>query len=324
MRYLERTKQEWKQKAKNLKAEVKPLEEKVSSIKKIKKKTVKTIKNIEDFEIIPFNHKYSVGHMMLFFSFVNTAASSLRGGILSLEVVKIFFDLSLDIPSWHAARLWLLRLGYYKLMRPKVQANDWIWIMDHNVQLGCEKNFVILGIRLCNLPPVGESVKHEDLEPIDLSPVIKSNGEIVFQQLEENVAKTGIPKVIVADHGSDLKAGIDHFCKVHPETIYIYIKHKTASILKSEFQNEAAWIEFKSLASQTKNKLQQTPFAHHCPPNQRAKARYMNVDKLVKWAYRQLNFLQQTENKPEKLTEKLNWLWDYQEKIEEWNKLHMR
>jgi len=47
----------------------------------------------------------------------------------------------------------------------------------------------------------------------------------------------------------------------------------------------------------------------------------MNVDKLVKWAYRQLKFLQQTENKSEKLIEKLSWLWDYQEKIEEWNQL---
>jgi len=134
VRYLERTKQEWKQKAQNLKAEVKPLEEKFLPIEKIKKKTSKTISNIEDFEIIPFHHKYSVGHMMLFFSFVNSAASSLRGGILSLEVVKNFFDLSLDIPSWHSARLWLLRLGYYKLIRPKTQASDWIWIVDHTIQ----------------------------------------------------------------------------------------------------------------------------------------------------------------------------------------------
>jgi hypothetical protein len=131
-----------------------------------------------------------------------------------------------------------------------------------------------------------------------------------------------VPTVIVADHGSDLKAGIERFCNSHPETRYIYdIKHKTASILKAELQNEEAWIEFKSLASQTKNQLQQTPLAHHCPPNQRAKARYMNVDKLVKWAYGQLNFLQQTENKTENLIEKLSWLWDYQEKVEEWNQL---
>ncbi len=45
--------------------------------------------------------------------------------------MKIFFELSLDMPSWHSARLWLLRLGYYKLMHPKIQANDWIWIIDH-------------------------------------------------------------------------------------------------------------------------------------------------------------------------------------------------
>lgn len=322
MRYLERTKQEWKQKAQNLKAEIIALEKKTLSLEKVKKKTSRKINNLADFEVVPFHHKYSVGHMMLFFSFVNSASSSLRGGVLSLEVVKNFFELSLDMPSWHSARLWLLRLGYYKLMRPKIQANDWIWIIDHTVQLGCEKNFVILGIRLGDLPKAGKCIKHKDIEPITLSPVIQSNGEIVYQQLEESIEKTGVPKVIVADHGSDLKSGIERFCKTHPKTRYIYdIKHKTANILKGELQNEEAWVEFKSLASKTKNQLQQTSLAHHGPPNQRAKARYMNVDKLVFWAYGQLKFLQSTENKPEKLTEKLAWLWDYQEKIEEWNQL---
>jgi len=179
---------------------------------------------------------------------------------------------------------------------------------------------VILGIRLCDLPPAGKCIKPEDIEPITLSPVIQSNGEIVYQQLEESIRKTGVPRVIVADYGSDLKSGVERFCNSHPETRYIYdIKHKTASILKGELQNEEAWVEFKSLASQTKNQLQQTSFAHHCPPNQRSKARYMNVDKLIVWASGQLKFLEQTENKPEKLTEKLAWLWDYQEKIKEWN-----
>jgi len=36
-----------------------------------------------------------------------------------------------------------LRLGYYKLTRPKTKGNDWVWIVDHTIQLGCEKGFVI-------------------------------------------------------------------------------------------------------------------------------------------------------------------------------------
>jgi len=194
--------------------------------------------------------------------------------------------------------------------------------VDHTIQLGCEKSFVILGIRLCNLPPPGKSLKHENVEAITLSPVTQSNGEVVYEQLEESIAKTGVPRMIVGDYGSDLKAGVSKFCQAHPETSYIYdIKHKTATLLKRELSPMEAWGEFIRLASQTKSLLQQTSLAHHRPPNQRAKARYMNVDKLVKWGIEQLKFLDQTENKPEKLTEKLGWLWDYRENIEEWNEL---
>jgi len=141
VRYLEKTKQEWKQKAQTLKAQVSLQELEAKTLQKefleIKKKVLETpqeIKKIKDFEIIPFHHRYSVGHMMLFLSFVLSAASSLRGGVLCLEVVKKFLGISLNVPSWHSARLWLLRLGYYKLTRPKEQGADWVWIVDHTIQ----------------------------------------------------------------------------------------------------------------------------------------------------------------------------------------------
>jgi hypothetical protein len=51
-------------------------------------------------------------------------------------------------PSWASGRLWLLRLGSDKLSRPKAQADDWVWIVDHTVQIGHEKCLVILGVRL--------------------------------------------------------------------------------------------------------------------------------------------------------------------------------
>ena len=72
-------------------------------------------------------------------------------------------------PAWFTGRLWLLRLGYYKLTRPKEQTEDWVWIVDHTVQLGKEKCLVILGVRLSALPIEGHCLSHEDVEPIALS-----------------------------------------------------------------------------------------------------------------------------------------------------------
>jgi len=106
-------------------------------------------------------------------------------------------------------------------MRPKIIAEDWCWILDHTIQLGRTKCLLILGIRLCDLPISGQCLRYSDLEPIDLIPVETSTGEIVFTQLEETIAKTGVPKVILSDYGSDLKSGITSFIQKHPHTTYI-------------------------------------------------------------------------------------------------------
>ncbi len=144
---------------------------------------------------------YSLGHITLFISLVLSATVSLRCASRVIEIVMSFLQLPLPSPSWFSGRFWLLRLGYYKLTRPKEHADDWVWIVDHTIQIGEEKCFVILGIRLSSLPPHGRCLSHEDVEPIALFPVKQSNGEIVWQQLEETVEKTGVPREIIGDQG---------------------------------------------------------------------------------------------------------------------------
>ena len=245
-----------------------------------------------------------------------------------METMISSLQLALNVPTWHTGRLWLLRLGYYKLTRPKKQADDWVWIADHTVQIGAEKCLVILGIRLSNLPSVGQCLSHRDVEPIALLPVKKSNKDVVYKQLEATIKKTGVPRLIVGDHGSDLKAGIERFCQEHPETSFVYdIKHKTAAVLKHELARDETWQEFTRLAAQTKNRVQQTSLASLAPPNQRTKARYMNVDVLVHWGQDLLVFLdrQQTEKEtlfdPEQVQKKLGWIIRFRQPLEEWGKL---
>jgi hypothetical protein len=117
------------------------------------------------------------------------AAISLRGSQRVLNIVNTLYWQSLNrVPSWFSVRLWLLRIAYYKIMRPKIIANDWCWIIDHTIQLGKTKCLLILGIRLSELPK-GRSLQHQDLEPIDLLPVDTSTGDIVWQQLENTAKK---------------------------------------------------------------------------------------------------------------------------------------
>ena len=118
--------------------------------------------------MIPRYHQYSVGHVKLFIDLVLSDATSLRGASRAAKRVISSLQLPLDVPQWHTGRLWLLRLGYYKLTRPKEQADDWVWIVDHTVQIGAEKCFVILGVRLSDLPPTGQCLSHRDVELIAL------------------------------------------------------------------------------------------------------------------------------------------------------------
>lgn len=283
---------------------------------------------MEKFQQVLSCHTYSIGHMHLFLSLVLSSSTSLRAASRVIEMIASFFKLPLSVPSWYTGRFWLLRLGYYKLKRRKQKATDWIWIVDHTIQWGSEKCLVILGLRQTDLPVAETILIHEDVEPIAMFPVTSSNGEIVYQQLEKAIEHTGVPREIISDHGTDLKKGIEIFCQQHPQTCFIYdIKHKVAAILKRELKDDQDWNEFVKLANETRRKVQQTSLAALAPPNQRSKSRYMNVDKLVKWAMETLCFLDQQQHEanelfdPQQVEEKLSWLARFRLQLLEWQEV---
>jgi hypothetical protein len=152
-----------------------------------------------------------------------------------------------------------------------------------------------------------------------------SNGSLIFEQLEASAKLTGIPRQIVADQGSDLKAGIEAFCQTHPTTSSIYdITHKTACVLKHELAGDTSWHAFTRFAAQSKRQVQQSALACLAPPNQRAKARYMNIDVLVRWGQQLLDVM----DHPERLCDlqidramvevKLGWIRDFRTNLAEW------
>ena len=266
-----------------------------------------------------FHHHYSSIQIFYFISLV-MAAIGLRASGRAIEISTNIFGINMSIPSWYSGRLWLMRLGYYKLNRAKIKADDWIWIIDHSVQIGAEKCLVILGIRLSDLP-VGRSLKYEDVEPIEVVPVTKSNGAIVYEQLNAAVEKTGIPAEIIADKGSDIKSGIDRFCAEHQETRYIYdIKHALAILLKAILEKCEVWESFIKLCKSTKQCLQQTELAYLSPPSQKSKSRYMNIETLVDWGNNIIIFLEK-ENPSEKILEKLGWINMYKFAITRWSSM---
>lgn len=283
----------------------------------------------QPFEHRPTFHAFSLLHIQMFISLTLFGCGSLRGASRSMEICFSQLNIDQPAPSWQAGRFWLLRIGLYKLTRTKEIADDWIWIVDHTVKLGREKCLAIFGVRRSQLPEAEAYIFHQDLEPIELAPVQKSNGNIVYEQLTKAIEKTGVPCQIVADLGPDVKAGIERFCRVHPQTRYIYdIKHKAAALLKKELGGDDGWQEYAKACAAASKKLQQTELAHLAPPQQRAKARYMNIEPLVQWGGKMLTLLEAMPVIGEELgldagrvEQKLGWLRQCQTRLGEWTDL---
>jgi hypothetical protein len=122
--------------------------------------------------------------------------------------------------------------------------------------------------------------------------VTRSDGEVVFQQLEQTMPRTGVPRDIVSAEGAELHAGVSQFCRAHPATASISdITHKTALVFQHALQSDTAWDTFCQRASDTRNHVQQTPLAALAPPKQRSTARSMTTDRLLVWGERRLGCL---------------------------------
>jgi hypothetical protein len=282
----------------------------------------------DDLEVHLARHQFPLGVVAGSLALVLRTGTRLKRVAEVLSVHWNWCRLDVRVASYYSVRLWLLRLGLYQLSRPKVHAHDWLWIMDHTMQLGERKCLIVVGIRQSAWNAQERVLGHEDVELIDLVPVSESNGKVVYRQLQAAVAKTGVPRAIVSDGGSDLHAGIERFRKAHPSTAWLYdIKHKTACLLKHALEHDASWPVFMEKVHRFKQQVSLTPLAALAPPQQRSKARYMNMDVLVDWARESLLLLDRPQAmrkaglKVRQVEEKLGWLRKFAPQVRRWGEM---
>lgn len=251
---------------------------------------------------------------------------SLRSVPRVLAVLAEACGCSLPIPHWTTGRLWLLRLGHALLTAPLPQAEDWAWLIDHSVQIGQEKCLVILGIQLRDLPKPGACLGHQDMQLIVLAPRKSWTRQEVDDQLEAASQRTGVPRVIVTDHGRDILSGVHAFQERHPQTLELYdAKHKAACLLKGRLAKSPRWQEFQKQLGQTTRAVGQTELAFLTPPAAKPKARFMNLEGTLQWANHVLAVVQEPPPvvrervSPQRLQEKLGWLSAYASDLAEWS-----
>jgi len=232
------------------------------------------------------------------------------------------------VPAPNTAESWLLRLGLHELLRCKEKADDWVFIVDHTLQLGAMKCLVIVGLRLSVWNKLTAPLRHQDLTLLTLEPVEKSSGEIVHRQLEAAAEKVGVPVAILSDEGSDITGGADQFRGNHPTTQVLHdIAHKAAVVLKHELLADPRWELFVKHCGQTQPRVKQTELGHLAPPTQKVKGRYMNLGPLIGWGARMLRLVETPEaDRPAdlnltRLAEKFGWIRDFRQALVDWSDL---
>ncbi len=260
------------------------------------------------------------------------AGIGFRGASATLRIVSGIFPTDERAPSPNGGQMWLLRLGLYELSRPKEQADDWGWLFDHTIQIGPVKCLVVVGVRLAawEAKRADEErsavLEHRDLSVWLIEPVEKSNGPTVYQQLEALSHQTGVvPRALLSDCGADVQSGAALFCAQHPETTAQKdIAHAAANAVKRELNQDADWAAFMRDASQAKAKMRQTRFAFLLPPELKAKARWMNLDLLLTWSRKALDFINSPRPVPgvawetHELEEQMGWIRGYEKPLATW------
>jgi hypothetical protein len=266
---------------------------------------------------------------MYFLKLVRNGHTSLRAAARVFSLNRELLHMPSEEPDWTTGRWWLLRVGLAMLLEPKEQADDWLLLIDHSAQIGQEKCLLILGVRAANLPAPGSCLRFEDLKLIRLRVMKNPDKEAVYEELAAAQAEIGAVRSIADDHGADIHGGVTLYREQHPGTAEVYdITHRCACLLKHRLEKDERWSAFSRQMGQTKVAVQQTELACLAPPQQRTKARYMNLENALAWGTKTLAVLEQpppellAKTTAERREEKLGWLRNYREALAEWSEWH--
>jgi len=197
------------------------------------------------------------------------------------------------VPHFTSVINWTLRLGLGLLKQVKPISKPWLAIIDHSIDIGTKKAFVVLRVTVETLSQKGKSIQLKDCECIGLTISEKVDGESIAEELKVIFSRSGKPAAIIKDCDSTLQKGV-RLCSGKDEAIIPVIDdigHVMASALKAQFEKTKAYKHFTACASQGAKRLRQTKLAFLTPPKLRSKGRFQSISKLGQWAEKMLDVL---------------------------------
>jgi len=237
-------------------------------------------------------------------------------------------EVSMHAPSHVTITNWTLKLGYEELMCEKEKTDDWIILLDHSIQFGKEKIFVVLGIREIDFLKLKRPLQYTDLTTLLTINKDNWNGKLVSVELKKLETKIGKIKYAVGDYGSDLRKGLalSEISHIHD------LSHLIALITEKLYKKDDGFNGLKNKMGDMRAKYIQTDIAAVVPPKGRKKSEYQSFDKIVKWANASLNLIENKLKDPkqikilgeyfetvtlDKIKEELSWISNYSDLIKE-------
>ena len=164
-------------------------------------------------------------------------------------------------------------------------SNGKIWLIDACIGLGSGKILAILALD-------GDHHAFSDgaptLQQVSCVAVAVSDswtGEKVVRFLKKVIASTGRPIAYLKDGGTDLAKATRLLSEQGEASLSIDdISHIVANLLKHEYQEHPQFENFLSCCGKASKNLKQTVLAFLAPPKISIKARFMNLQRLVRWA----------------------------------------
>ena len=96
-------------------------------------------------------------------------------------------------------RVWSCRVGIAQLKLAVRDGEAWIWLADHSNQIGQEKILQIIGIRVKDLPPIGETLPRDKLVVLATVPGTSWTRDDVRREYEKLAKRLGPPAYLVTD-----------------------------------------------------------------------------------------------------------------------------
>ena len=180
-----------------------------------------------------------------------------------------------------------------KLKQVKPISQPWLAILDHSIDIGTKKAFVVLRVTMDIFLKKGKAIELSDCECIGLKISETVNGTSISIELDEIFKQAGNPTAIIKDCDSTLRKGVRLYAEKQTDPIYFIedIGHVVATALKNEFKDNKVFKEFTELTCKGANRLRQTNLAYLTPPKLRTKGRFQSISKLGEWGDNMLQVL---------------------------------